>query len=81
VEAPEFKTCLGMNLELPHCKVAEAAAYLRVTERYVAQLMVQAERPVEGKIRFQKLGESRLVRLISADVHALLPNPDTLQLA
>jgi hypothetical protein len=64
-----------MNLPAPHCTVAEAADHLRLSVRHVTRLLVPMGPQIGGKIRFQKLGTTRLVRCLSADVGALLPVP------
>ena len=65
-----------MNLPSPWCTAREAAAYLRWTERTVMDLLVPSDCPAPNRIRVRRVGDTRSVRLVSADVLAMLPKPD-----
>lgn len=63
------------------CTVGEAADYLRLSDDAVTRRLVpfmDVTGRVEGKLRYMRVGldGSRSIRVLTDDVHAVMPKPD-----
>ena len=63
----------------PWLSTTEAATYLRVNRKTVERMLIELnENPetVPNKLRYRLFGEHKRVRIVRADVLAMLPEPE-----
>lgn len=67
----------AFQLPGPYCTVAQAARWLQVSPDTVTRRLVPPDQVrAVGQIGYRRVGSLRAIRILSADVYAMLPPAD-----